>query len=378
MIYLDNSATTQPYKEVLETFVTVSEKFFGNPSSLHHKGLEAEQLIDRARHNIGNCLDVKPHEIVFTSGGTEGNNLAIKGVAFQYKNRGNHIITTQIEHPASIEALQFLESFGYDVTYLPVDNNGIISVEDVKNAIRDETILVSIIHVNNEIGSIQPIEEIGELLKEKHKILFHVDHVQGATKVPLAFREANIDLCTISGHKLHGLKGTGLLYVREGLKLTPLLHGGGQENGYRSGTENVAGIVSLAKAIRLSYERSKTAIKKLQMMKEYMISELEKTGGVILNTPKERSAPHIVNFSLPGYKPEVFIHALAEEGISLSTKSACSSKKSEPSHVIYALDANEERATSALRVSFSFETEKEECKMFIKTLREQIKWIGGS
>lgn len=378
MIYLDNSATTKPYKEVLETFVTVSENFYGNPSSLHKKGLEAEQLIDRARHVIGNCLQIKPEEIVFTTGGTEGNNLAIKGVAFQYKKRGNHIITTAIEHPASIEALQFLETLGFDVTYLPVDENGIVSVEDVKKAIRDETILVTIIHVNNEIGSIQPIEEIGELLKEKHKILFHVDHVQGATKVPLSIREANIDLCTISGHKLHGLKGTGVLYVREGLKITPLLHGGGQEKGYRSGTENVAGIVALAKAIRLSFEKSQNAIKKLQMMKEYTISELEKTDGVILNTPKEHSAPHIINFSLPGYKPEVLIHALSEEGISISTKSACSSKKSEASHVIYALDANVERAMSALRVSFSFETKKEDCETFIKKLREQKKWIGGS
>lgn len=376
MIYLDNSATTEPYKEVLETFTTVSEKFYGNPSSLHKTGMEAEQLIERARRLIGNYLGVKPQEIVFTSGGTEGNNLAIKGVAFQYQQRGNHIITTTVEHPSSLEAFRFLETLGFDVTYLPVDENGLVSVQAVKQALRDDTILVSIIHVNNEIGTIQPIEEIGALLKTERKIIFHVDHVQGLTKVPLNIHGANIDLCTVSGHKIHGLKGTGLLYVRERLKLTPLLHGGGQENRYRSGTENVAGIVSLAKAIRLSFEKSN--VDKLYKLKHYVINELEQIDGVILNTPKEHSAPHIVNFSLPRYKPEVLIHALSKKGISLSTKSACSSKQSEASHVILAIGENKERAQSALRISMSFHTEKADCETFIHHLREQKQWIGGS
>src|SRR5690606_28201003 len=236
----------------------------------------------------------------------------------------------------------------------------------------------SIIHVNNEIGTVQPIEEIGAFLKTKRKIIFHVDHVQGATKVPLNLYEANIDLCTVSGHKIHGLKGTGFLFVREGLALTPLLHGGGQENGLRSGTENVAGIVALAKAVRLSFEKSQTMIEPLNELKQYLIQELENIDGVVINTPKEHSAPHIVNFSLPGYKPEVFIHALAEKGISISTKSACSSKKSEASHVILALGAGEERAVSALRVSMSYQTEKQHIDTFLKELREQKQWIGGS
>ncbi|MFA8437813.1 cysteine desulfurase family protein [Pueribacillus sp. YX66] len=376
MIYLDNSATTEPYKEVIETFTTVSEKFYGNPSSLHEKGWETERLIERARQLIGKYLHVKPQEIVFTSGGTEGNNLAIKGVAFQFHQRGKHMITTEIEHPSSIEAFRFLETLGFDVTYLPVDENGLVSAEAVREAVRDDTILVSIIHVNNEIGSIQPIEEIGAFLKTERKIIFHVDHVQGLSKVPLSFYEANIDLCTVSGHKIHGLKGTGLLYVREGLKLTPLLHGGGQENGFRSGTENVAGIVSLAKAIRLSFEKAN--VDKLYELKQYVINELEQIEGLILNTPKQHSAPHIVNFSLPGYKPEVLIHALSKKGISLSTKSACSSKQSEASHVILAIGENKERAQSALRVSMSFHTEKADCEMFIHHLREQKQWIGGS
>lgn len=378
MIYLDNSATTKPYQEVIETFVKVTEKFYGNPSSLHKKGIEAEQLIERARQLIADYLHVKPHEIIFTSGGTEGNNLAIKGAAFQYKQRGKHLITTEIEHPSSLEAFRFLETLGFQVTYLPVDENGHVSVEDVKRALRDDTILVSIIHVNNEIGTIQPIHDIGALLKKERKIIFHVDHVQGITKVPLSMREAHIDLCTVSGHKIHGLKGTGLLYVREGLELTPLQHGGGQENGYRSGTENTAGIVSLAKALRLSFEKAETNIGRLNRLKAFLIDELGRIDGVVLNTPKEGSAPHIVNFSLPGYKPEVLVHALADKGISLSTKSACSSKRSEASHVIWAIGKDEERAQSALRVSMSFETEKKDCEAFIQQLRRQKEWIGGS
>ncbi len=378
MIYLDNSATTQPYTEVLETFVTVSEKFYGNPSSLHKIGMEAEQLMERARQQIAEYFQVKPNEILFTSGGTEGNNLAIKGTAFQFRSRGKHLITTAIEHPSSLEAFPYLETLGFEVTYLPVDEYGLVSVDELKKAVRDDTILVSIIHVNNEIGTVQPIEEIGAFLKTKRKIIFHVDHVQGATKVPLNLYEANIDLCTVSGHKIHGLKGTGFLFVREGLVLTPLLHGGGQEKGFRSGTENVAGIVALAKAVRLSFEKSKTMLGRLHELKHDLIQELENIDGVVVNTPKEHSAPHIVNFSLPGYKPEVIIHALAEKGISISTKSACSSKQSEASHVILALGSGEERAVSALRVSMSFQTEKQHIDTFLKELREQKQWIGGS
>lgn len=378
MIYLDNSATTQPYTEVLETFVTVSEKFYGNPSSLHKIGMEAEQLMERARQQIAEYFQVKPNEILFTSGGTEGNNLAIKGTAFQFRSRGKHLITTAIEHPSSLEAFRYLETLGFEVTYLPVDEYGLVSVDELKKAVRDDTILVSIIHVNNEIGTVQPIEEIGAFLKTKRKIIFHVDHVQGATKVPLNLYEANIDLCTVSGHKIHGLKGTGFLFVREGLALTPLLHGGGQEKGFRSGTENVAGIVALAKAVRLSFEKSKTMLGRLHELKHDLIQELENIDGVVVNTPKEHSAPHIVNFSLPGYKPEVIIHALAEKGISISTKSACSSKQSEASHVILALGAGEKRAVSALRVSMSFQTEKQHIETFLKELRDQKQWIGGS
>lgn len=382
MIYLDNSATTKPYKEVIESFVTVTEKFYGNPSSLHKKGLEAEKLIDHARQVIGKIMGVLPEEIIFTSGGTEGNNMAIKGAAYQYKQRGNHIITTEIEHPSSLEALHYLEQNGFRVTYLPVNEDGVVSLEAVEEAISDDTILLSMIHVNNEIGAIQPVEKVGALLRKHPKIIFHVDHVQGATKVPLAIRQAGIDLCTISGHKLHGLKGTGALLVRDGLRLTPLLHGGGQEKGYRSGTENVAGIVAFAKALRMSDEQALEKIDKLHQCQQYIAQSLEKIEDVVVNTAITHSAPHIVNFSVLGFKPEVIVHALAEEGISISTKSACSSKQNEASYVVLALGASEERALTALRVSLSFETTMADCKVFIETLRtlleEQKKWIGGS
>lgn len=372
MIYLDNSATTKPYEEVLETFSTVSKRYFGNPSSLHQVGLEAEKLIEIARQQIGDHLSVKPNEVFFTSGGTEGNNLAIKGVANGYKKRGRHVITTAIEHPSTLAAFKQLESQGFQVTYLPVDRSGRLSIQRLMRAIRDDTILVSVIHVNNEIGVIQNVGAIGEQLRRYPKLFFHVDHVQGASKVALSIDEANIDLCTISGHKLHGLKGTGVLTVREGITLYPLFSGGGQEQGIRSGTENVAGAVSLAKAIRLVYERSSTELAELKKLKEYTLDQLSKLNGVVINTPRSHSAPHIVNFSVPELKPEVLIHSLSEEGIYVSTRAACSSKRNERSHVIVALGAGEERAQTAIRISFSFETTREQIDTFLLALTKHM------
>ena len=381
MIYLDNSATTKPYPEVVQAFQTVAEQYFGNPSSLHDKGVEAEELLEKARHQISLYLGVNQKEVIFTSGGTEGNNLAIKGIAFQHKKRGNHLITSVIEHPSSYEAFKQLEQTGFDVTYLPVDKSGLISLDDLEKAIREDTILVSLIHVNNEIGTIQPVEEIGELLSHYPKIFFHVDHVQGASKVPLHVNEANIDLCTISGHKIHGLKGTGVLTVREGVTLWPLLNGGGQEKGFRSGTENVAGIVSLAKAIRLSYEQARTELDKLAKLNDYARKELDQLPEVEINTPKRHAAPHILNFSIKQMKPEVFIHSLAEQDIYVSTKSACSSKSDEASRIVLALGAGEERAKTAIRISFSFDTTREEIAQFLSAvesiLREYKKRLGG-
>ncbi|RXI98560.1 cysteine desulfurase [Anaerobacillus alkaliphilus] len=367
MIYLDNSATTKPYKEVIDTYMKVSEMYFGNPSSLHTLGKEAEVLLDQARDQIAKLLKVSKKEIVFTSGGTEGNNLAIKGTALEHQGRGKHLITTNVEHASNYEAFGQLEKLGFEVTYLNVNESGEVNIEELKKSLKDDTILVSMIHVNNELGSIQPIKEVGELLKRYPKIYFHVDHVQGMTKVPISFKDCHIDLCTISGHKFHGPKGTGVLYVREGVRLFSLFTGGVQEYNLRAGTENIPGYVSLAKALRLSMERYVANKNHLFQLREQLLNDLVKIEAVILNSPKN-GAPHIVNFSLPGIKPEVVIQALSKKEIYVSTKSACSSKLAEPSRILMVSGLGEERAKSAIRVSFTFDNTIEEINEFVRTL----------
>ncbi|MFS0673091.1 cysteine desulfurase family protein [Ornithinibacillus sp. 179-J 7C1 HS] len=371
MIYLDNSATTKPHPEVLKSFQQVSTNFFANPSSIHQLGGETEKLLLKSKEQAASLLQVEEDEIIFTSGGTEGNNIAIKGIALQHQGRGKHIITTEIEHPSVYEACKSLETLGFQVTYLPVDENGKISVLDVENAIRKDTILISIMHVNNEIGSIQPIEEIGEIAKQYPKLFFHVDHVQGLGKVPLKLANSGIDLCTMSGHKIHGLKGTGVLYCRKGVRLFPLFHGGEQEFNIRSGTENLAGSVAFVKALRLIKESQSTEAKTLRKLNRYLRQELMKMDEVVVNTA-EQAAPHIMNFSIPGLKPEVMIHTLGKQGIFISTKSACSSKDLDESRIIKACGYSEERAKSALRVSLSYNNTVEEIKIFINKLNEAI------
>lgn len=372
MIYLDNSATTKPHPSVLQSYTQVSEKYFANPSSIHQLGGEAEKLLLQAKAQAAQIFHVAQDEIIFTSGGTEGNNLAIKGIALQHKQRGKHIITSQIEHPSVYEACGALEAFGFDVTYLPVDKDGVVSVSDVSNAIRPDTILISIMHVNNEIGSVQPIHEIGKLAKKHPKLFFHVDHVQGLGKVPIHLSNSGIDLCTMSGHKIHGVKGTGILYVSNRTKLLPLFHGGNQEKSIRSGTENLAGAVAMVKAVRLINDREKQDSSTLLELRDYVMDNVAKLNDVILNTSRS-AAPHIINFSVLGIKPEVLIHALGEEEIFISTKSACSSKLSDESRVLAAVGFDEERTTSGLRVSMSYETTREEMDTFIVLLEKAIK-----
>ncbi|UOQ86298.1 cysteine desulfurase family protein [Gracilibacillus salinarum] len=376
MIYLDNSATTRPSPEVLESFTKASSHFFGNPSSIHGIGMEAERLLRKSREQAGSILQVQPNEIIFTSGGTEGNNIAIKGAALAHQNRGKHIITTAIEHPSVLEACHGLESLGFEVTYLPVNADGFVEAKSVKNAIRKDTILVSIMHVNNEIGTIQPIEEIGAIVKDYPKALFHVDYVQGFGKLPLNIDKSHIDLCTISAHKIHGLKGTGLLVVKNGVRLFSLAHGGGQERSIRSGTENVAGIVAFVKAMRLAKEQQNEAVDKICELKKYLINQLQSMAKVKLNTPATGSAPHIVHFSVPGYKPEVMIHALEESDIYISTKSACSSKSADESAVLIACGKDRSVATSGLRVSMSYETTEEEIVFFSQQLKKVIQKLS--
>ncbi|ENQ3105586.1 cysteine desulfurase [Bacillus sp. 491mf] len=372
MIYFDNSATTKPYPEALQSYVTVAGKYFGNPSSIHSLGGESERLLTQSRTIAAQLLRVKPSEIVFTSGGTEGNNLAIKGIAMRNRSRGKHMITTNIEHASVFEAYKQLENLGFDVTYLPVNENGVVSVEDVKRALRDDTILVSMIHVNNETGAVQPVDEVGKLLTNYPKVRFHVDHVQGIGKVPLDLYESHIDLCTISGHKFHSVKGTGLLYVRDGVRLDPVLSGGGQELRYRSGTENLPGIVAMIKALRMTLEKQSENTGHLRELKEELIRMFKGMKDVTINTPKEQTAPHILNVSFVGLKPEIVVHALEERGVYVSTKSACSSRANEVSHVLLAMGLPHAVAESAIRISLTAENTIEEVKQFEGIIKETL------
>ncbi|AST92861.1 cysteine desulfurase family protein [Sutcliffiella cohnii] len=374
MIYLDNSATTKPYEEVLQSYIKVADDYFSNPSSLHRFGGDAEKLLQQARESVAKLLNVHSKEIIFTSGGTEGNNIAIKGTALRNEQRGRHIVTTEIEHPSVSEACQQLEQLGFEITYLPVTEDGLVSLDVLKESLRPDTILVSIIHVNNETGVVQPVEEIGKIIKAHSSAIYHVDHVQGITKVPLNFKNSYIDLCTMSAHKFHGLKGNGILYIKQGTKLSPLFGGGNQELTLRSGTENVAGIVSMAKALRLSLEKFKLESNKLMEIKTYLINNLLTVPDVIVNTPT-KSAPHIVNFSVPGIKAEVLIHSLGKENIFVSTTSACSSKRKAPSKTLIAMGKPKEEAETALRVSLSYSNTMEEAKLFLEVLTKSIKQI---
>lgn len=371
MIYLDNSATTKPYPEVLESFNKVSEQYYANPSSIHQFGSEAERLLQRAKKQAASLLNVSQKELFFTSGGTEGNNMAIKGIALQHQSRGKHIITTAIEHPSVLESCKSLESLGFNVTYLEVDSKGLISLDKLKEAITTETILISIMHVNNELGTIQPIEKIGEIANNYPKLFFHVDFVQGIGKVPLDFNQAGIDLCTMSSHKIHGLKGAGMLFVRNGVKLFPLFHGGSQESSVRSGTENLAGSVAMVKALRMTLDKQKENLQHLIKLNQYLWLRLEKNKHVVINSP-ENHAPHILNFSVPGFKPEVVIHALGKKQIFISTKSACSSKQADESAVLVACQASREIASSALRVSLTYDNTMDDVIKFYEAFEEVI------
>ena len=372
MIYFDNSSTTKPYQEVLDSFNKVSSEYFGNPSSLHGLGAQSEKLLFKAREQIAELLNVNSNEVYFTSGGTESNNLAIKGIALKYKNRGRHIIMTEIEHPSVKEAARQLMEWGFQITYIPVNGSGIVEVDSIRQAITEETFFVSIMHVNNEVGSVQPIKEIGTLLSNYSKILFHVDHIQGIGKIPLSIQECHIDLCSISGHKFHGLRGTGALYIRNGVKIAPLLSGGGQEEKVRSGTEDVAGFVAMAKALRMTMAKQEEQLDKMIAIRDFLRNELEKIEEIKIHTPVAHAAPHLLNFSLKGIKAEVFVHALEEDEIYVSTTSACSSKAKKASETLLAMGVAEEEAASAIRLSLSYENTLDEAQYFIEAVHRKI------
>ena len=371
-IYLDNSATTRPYQEVVDKMVLALTTQYGNPSSIHKKGIEVEREIKEIRRNIARSLGAKENEIYFTSGGTECNNTIIRSVARLNKKTKNHIISTVIEHPSVLDTLKDLESEGFEVTYLPVDKDGKISIEDLKNAIKKETILVSIMHVNNEIGTIQPIEEIGKYLKSlDEKIYLHVDAVQSYAKIKFRPSRYNIDFMSVSGHKLHGPKGIGFMYVKENNRIKPLLTGGGQEIGIRSGTENVPGIYGIGEAVKVINKDLEGTIDKIRELRDLLKEEiLANIDDVKINTPED-GVCHVLNVSFRGVRGEVLLHYLEQKEIYVSTGSACSSKK-KGSHVLNAIGLTPEEIEGAIRFSLSDLNTKEEILETIKVLKESV------
>ncbi|GEN95908.1 cysteine desulfurase family protein [Pediococcus ethanolidurans] len=368
MIYFDNSATTKVAPEVLQTYQTVSEKIWGNPSSLHNMGETAFNLLEQSRKQIADLLNVKPHEIFFTSGGTEGDNWVVKGTAIEKRAFGKHLITTAVEHPAITNSMEQLRQLGYDITYLPVDKEGRISVKDLEAAIRPDTILVSIMAVNNEIGTLQPIKEAAEVLKKYPKIHFHIDAVQGIGKgIQSAIFNDRVDFVTFSGHKFHAPRGIGFIYAREGRRIAPLMTGGGQEKNQRSGTENLPAIAGMAKALRLLLQNEPANVKQQQTVKETIFDHVSKFKNVTMFTQRNDGfVPHILCFAIKGVRGETVVHAFERYNIFISTTSACSSKKQVESSTLAAMKTPDDIATSAIRVSLDADNTVAEAQEFNK------------
>lgn len=371
-IYLDNSATTKPYKEVIDKMVYALSTDYANPSSLHRKGIEVEKNIKNIRQSIARTLGAKDKEIYFTSGGTEANNAIIRGVANLHKKRKNHIISTVIEHPSVLNTLKDLEEDGFEVTYLPVDTTGKIDIESFKQAIKPSTCLVSIMHVNNEVGSIQPIQEIGKYLKSLNdKVYLHIDAVQSYSKINFKPSRYNIDFMSVSGHKFHGPKGIGFMYIKENNRLKPILTGGGQEIGIRSGTENTPGIYGLGEAVSIINKDLNSTIDKINSLKNLLKDEIERNiDDIKINSPED-GVCHILNVSFRGVKGEVLLHYLEQKGIYVSTGSACSSKK-KGSHVLNEMNLAPVEIEGAIRFSLSDLNTEEDIKSVIPVLVESV------
>ncbi len=373
-VYLDNSATTKSFEDVAQLVATIMCRDYGNPSSLHNKGMEAEQYVRQAKEIIAKNLKVNEKEIFFTSGGTEADNIALIGSAMANYRAGRHMITTGIEHPAVLQTMRYLEEQGFKVTYLPVDRNGAIRLEDLQNAITRDTILVSIMHTNNEIGTLQPIAEAGNLIKKINpNVIFHVDAVQGFGKFRIYPKRMNIDLLSVSGHKIHGPKGVGFLYINEKIKIKPIVYGGGQQQGMRSGTENVPGIAGIARAVENIYGNLDEEVERLYGLKEYFIDGVEKIDQVRINGRKGRDgAPHIVSVSIRGVRSEVMLHALEEKGIYVSAGSACAARKPQTSETLKAIGVEKDLLHSTIRFSFSIFTTKEEIDYTLQAMYDTI------
>ena len=373
-VYLDNSATTRCFPEVAELMKQIMCEDYGNPSSLHRKGVQAENHLRTAKETIAKILKVNEKELLFTSGGTESDNLALIGAAHANCRRGKHLITTSIEHPAILQTMKYLEEEGYRVTYLPVDQKGCIRPEDLQRAITGETILVSIMYTNNEVGSQQPIAQAGALIKKMNpQILFHVDAVQGFGKARIYPKKMNIDMLSVSGHKIHGPKGVGFLYVDSHVKLKPIVFGGGQQGGMRSGTENMPGIAGIAKAAQIMYANYDQDMEKLYNLKKCFIEGVKKIDQVIVNGPDcMDGAPHIVSVSFSGVRSEVLLHSLEDKGIYVSAGSACSAHKPQPSATLMAMGVPKDLLSSTIRFSFSVFTTMEEINYTLETLYDII------
>lgn len=372
MIYFDNSATTRMNPQALETYETVCGKVWGNPSSLHNLGEHAFNLLEQARRQVAGLIGRKPGEIFFTSGGTEGDNWAIKGTAIEKHIYGRHLITSSVEHPAVINTMRQLEKLGFEVTYLPVDGEGRVSPDDLRQAVRKDTILVSIMAVNNEVGTVQPIDAIAEVLKDYPKIHFHVDAVQAVGKgVGKMLGNDRIDLMSFSGHKFHAPRGIGFMYRKEGRRIAPLMTGGGQEGNMRSGTENLPAIAAMAKALRLVVEDEDEHARHQQMIKERIydhIAGFDKT--VVFSGRDEGFAPHILCFAIKGVRGETVVHAFEDKDIYISTTSACSSKKHTVSSTLQSMAVDDAIATSAVRVSLDENNTLEEADEFNRVFDE--------
>lgn len=362
MIYLDYSATTPVDDQVLESYIQTTKNIIGNPNSLHKLGLEAKMLIEAATNQIANILNLKPSEIIYTSGASESNNTAIKGICLKYQNRGKHIITTKLEHSSVEEPLNYLKNQGFEVEYVKLDDNGQVNLEDLEQKIREDTILVTITSINSELGVKEPIEEIAKIVKKHPKTFFHTDITQSMGKERINLE--NVDLASFSAQKFYGMKGIGALIKKESIVIEPLIHGGKSWTKERSGTPPTALIVSMAKALRLAYENLDEKVKIVTEHNNYLRKELEKNH-ITINSPKI-AIPHILNISIENIKPETMLHALEQEEIYVSTKTACST--SDISKAVYAVTGQTENASHSLRISISHKTTKNELEIFIKTL----------
>lgn len=371
MIYFDNAATTQAYPEALKTYQEVATKIWGNPSSLHRLGNQATRIMEASRQQIASLIGKEAAEIFFTSGGTEADNWALKGIAFEKASYGKHIIVSAIEHPAIKESAKWLSQHGFEVSYAPVDADGFLDVAAFQGLLRPDTILVSIMAVNNEVGTVQPIQVISDLLADRPTITFHVDAVQAIGKIPTeSYLTDRVDLASFSGHKFHAVRGVGFLYKKSGKKISPLLTGGGQETDLRSTTENVAGIAAMAKALRLVKDKESEALTKIVKMKEVILSELRTYDDVILFSGTDGFAPNIITFGIKGVRGEVVVHAFEEHDIFISTTSACSSKAGKPAGTLIAMGVPVKAAQTAVRISLDDDNDMGQVEQFLTIIKQ--------